>query len=235
MPDRHREPKLRRHRGGPGAGQRVLVIGLGRFGSSVAHELMGLGSEVLGVDASARVVQDHAELLTRVLEADTTDRAVLEQLGVSDFDLAVVAIGSDVEASLLTTLALIDAGIPNIWAKAVTAAHGEILERIGAHNVVYPERDMGRRVAHLVNGRVLDWFQLDENFAMVETTVPDELVGRSLADAGIRARHGVTVVSVKPVGGSFTYATPDTVLQAGDILVVAGERDSAEAFAHRTH
>lgn len=233
MPDRPRPSKLTRgHPPLPGSGERVLVIGLGRFGSAVAHELMSLGSEVLGIDASLRVVQDHAELLTHVYESDSTDRAVLAQLGVGDFDLAVVGIGTDIEASLLTTAALIDAGIPKIWAKAVTSAHGEILERVGAHHVVYPERDMGRRVAHLVYGRVLDWFQLDENFAMAETTVPDELIGKSLAESGIRARYGVTVVSVKPVGGHFTYATPDTVLAAGDILVVAGEHTNSESFAN---
>lgn len=233
MPDRQRQSKLtRRNPVLPGSGVRVLVIGLGRFGSAVAHELMSLGSEVLGIDASARAVQDHAELLTHVLEADTTDRAVLTQLGVSDFDLAVVGIGTDIEASLLTTAALLDSGIPNIWAKAVTDAHGQILERVGAHHVVYPERDMGRRVAHLVNGRVLDWFQLDESFAMAETIVPDELIGQSLGESGIRARYGVTVVSIKPVGGQFTYATAETVLAAGDILVVAGERTASESFAH---
>jgi trk system potassium uptake protein len=211
---------------------RVLVIGLGRFGSAVAHELMALGNEVMGLDVNARAVQDHAELLTHVLEADTTDRAVLVQLGIKDFDLAIVGIGSDIEASLLTTAALLDAGVPNVWAKAVTEAHGQILERVGAHHVVYPERDMGRRLAHLVNGRMLDWFQLDDNFAMAETVAPDELVGKTLADAGIRARYGVTVVSIKPVGGHFTYATPDTMIQPGDILVVAGERAASETFAH---
>ena len=232
MTDRPRPPKLKRRAGLPGGSDRVLIVGLGRFGSAVAHELMALGSEVLGIDASARAVQDHSALLTHVLEADTTDPAVLEQIGVGDFDVAVVGIGTDIEASVLTTAALIDTGIPNIWAKAVTEAHGRILERVGAHHVIYPERDMGRRVAHLVNGRVLDWFQLDDSFAMAETTVPEALIGKSLADSGIRARYGVTVVSIKPANGQFTYATPDTVLAAGDILVVAGERTASERFAY---
>jgi trk system potassium uptake protein len=231
MPQSHRSP-LRSPRATRHRGERVLVIGLGRFGSALANELVSLGSEVLGVDSNPRRVQDHAEALTHVIEADTAEEPVLRQLGVADFNLAVVGIGSDIEASILTTAGLVEAGVSNIWAKAITEAHGRILERIGAHHVVFPEHDMGQRVAHLVGGGVLDWFQLDEDFAMVETTVPAALVGQSLADAGIRVRYGVTVVSVKPAGGRFTYATPDTVLAEGDILVVAGERAQAEAFAH---
>lgn len=209
----------------------VLVIGLGRFGSALAIELEGLGFEVLGVDAEARRMQELADQLTHVVQADTTDAAVLRQLGAAQFDSAVVGIGTDIEASILTTAALDDLGVPNIWAKAVTRPHGRILERVGAHHVVFPEHDMGQRVAHLVTGRVLDWFQLDENFAMVETETPAELVGVSLTDAAVRARYGVTVVCVKPTGAAFTYATPDTVLASGDVLVVAGPTTQADAFS----
>jgi trk system potassium uptake protein TrkA len=112
----------------------------------------------------------------------------------------------------------------------VSKAHGRILERVGAHHVVHAEHDMGHRVAHLVGGRVIEWFQIDEDFAMVETTAPRLLVGRSLAELGLRARYGVTVVAVKPRGGTFTHTTPDTVLGADDILVVAGPTPEAEAF-----
>jgi trk system potassium uptake protein len=210
----------------------VLVVGLGRFGGAVAEELVGLGFEVLGVDGEERRVQQHADALTHVVQADTTDEDVLRQLGAADFHIAVVGIGSDIEASILTTAALGDLGVPNIWAKAVTTSHGRILERVGAHHVVFPEHNMGRRVAHQVGGRIVDWFQLDENFAMVETTAPSDLVGRTLADAGVRARYGVTVVCVNPSGEGFTYATADTVLQEGDLLVVAGPTRQAEAFAH---
>lgn len=215
-----------------GLGGQIMVIGLGRFGSSLAQELVAAGFEVLGVDGSARRVQDQADVLTHVVEADTADLATLRQLGAGDFSTVVVGIGTDVEASILTTSALVDLGVRNIWAKAVSDAHGRILERVGAHHVVFPEADMGRRVAHLVTGRVLDWFQLDAGFAMVETTVPHDLVGLTLTDAGIRARYGVTVVCVKPAGGAFTYATPDTVLGRGDLLVVAGASTDAESFAH---
>jgi trk system potassium uptake protein TrkA len=223
----------RRRHGHPArAGEQVVVLGLGRFGGAVAAELVRLGFEVLGIDADGSRVQDHADLLTHVVQADSTNQVALRQLGVPEFRYAVVAIGTDIEASILTTAALGDFAIPNIWAKAVTSSHGRILERVGAHHVVFPEHDMGHRVAHLVGGGIIDWFQLDEDFAMVETTVPTELVGKSLGEAAIRARYGVTVVCVKPEGEPFTYATADTVLEAGEVVVVAGPTKEAEAFAH---
>jgi trk system potassium uptake protein TrkA len=213
--------------------EQVLVVGLGRFGGAVASELVELGFEVLGVDGDADRVQAFADQLTHVLQADTTNPMALEQIGARDFKLAVVAIGTDIEASILTTAALTDCGVATIWAKAVTESHGRILQRIGADHVVFPEGDMGRRVAHLVGGGIIDWFQLDQHFAIVETMVPRELVGRSLAEVGVRARYGVTVVCIKPKGGHFTYATADTVVAEGDVLVVAGPTADAEAFAQR--
>jgi len=207
-----------------------LVCGLGRFGGALASELMKLGREVLGADADAKTVQDHAGLLTHVVQADTTDPAALQELGAGDFRTAIVSIGTDVEASILTTSALADLELPRIIAKAVTQAHGKILERVGAHRVVFPERDMGVRVAHTVTGRTIDYIQLDPGFALVETTAPAEIVGMTLAQAEVRRRYGITVVCIKPQDGTFTYATPDTVVKEGDILVVAGETKRADGF-----
>jgi trk system potassium uptake protein TrkA len=209
----------------------ILVIGLGRFGRTLAETLVSLGQDVLGVDVDPRLVQQCASGLTQVVQADATDSDALRQIGAGDFRSAVVAIGTDVEASILATYALVDLKVPRIWAKAVTAAHGEILERVGAHRVVLPERDMGVRVAHSMVGRTIDYIELDPNFVLVETTVPKELVGRSLGAAEVRRRYHVTVVCVKEPGGSFTYATPETVVNEGDLIVVAGERRKAEAFA----
>lgn len=208
-----------------------LVCGLGRFGGALARELMGLGHEVLGVDISQKNVQEQSAYLTHVVQADTTDEEAMRELGATDFQTAIVAIGSNVEASILTTSVLVDFAIPKIVAKAVTAAHGKILERVGAHRVVFPEADMGRRVAHTVTGRTIDFIQLDPGFALVETTAPGELAGKTLSQAEVRRRYGITVVCVKPEGGQFTYATPDTVVKNGDILVVAGETKHAEGFA----
>jgi trk system potassium uptake protein TrkA len=209
----------------------VLVVGLGRFGTALAETLMGLGHEVLGVDSDPVNVQRNAELLTHVVEADATDEEAMRQLGAGEFGRAVVGIGTDLEASILSTSVLAGLEVPDIWAKAITVPHGRILERVGAHHVVFPEHDMGKRVAHLVTGRMIEFVQLDEGFALVELRPPRGIVGRSLADAQVRSRYGITVVCVKPEGGSFTYATPGTVPGPNDILVVAGETDRVEGFA----
>lgn len=210
----------------------ILVLGLGRFGGAIAETLTELGRDVLGVDADPKIVQHYAGHLTHVVEADTTDPDALRQLGADEFKCAVVGIGTDIEASVLTTAALADCGVTTIWAKAVTKAHGRILERVGAHHVVFPEHDMGHRVAHLVGGGILDWFEVDEDFALVETMVPKEMEGQSLGELGLRSRYGVTVVCIKPPGQRFTHATPETVLDQGAVLVVAGPTMKAEDFAH---
>jgi len=210
----------------------ILVVGLGRFGTALATTLMDLGHEVLGVDSDAENVQRNADVLTHVVVADATDEDVMQQLGAGEFGRAVVGIGTDLEASILTTSLLVDLKVPDIWAKAVTVAHGRILQRVGAHHVIFPEHDMGRRVAHLVTGRMIEFVQLDEGFTLVELKPPKQIVGRSLADAQVRSRHGITVVCIKPEGGSFTYATPETVPGPNDILVVAGETDRTKDFAN---
>jgi trk system potassium uptake protein TrkA len=212
------------------AAREFIVIGLGRFGGGLAATLVGMGHEVLGVDMDEKTVQDFAGMLTHVVTADSTSEAAMRQLGAGEFDTAVVAIGTEVEASILTTSVLSDLGVRRIVAKAVTEPHGRILERVGAHRVVFPERDMGVRVGHSLAGSILDYFELDPGFAIVETGAPKEIVGKTLADAEVRRRYGITVVCIKPEGGSFTYATPDTVVSSGDILVVAGEKRRAEAF-----
>ena len=209
----------------------TLVIGLGRFGRSLATTLTRLGNEVLGVDASPKVVQACALELTHVVQADATDVEALRQLGAADFGRAAVTIGTDIQASILATYALVDLGVPRIWAKAVTVEHGAILERVGAHRVIFPELEMGERVAHTMVGRTIDYVELDEDFVLIETTTPRELTGQTLKDAGLRRRYGVTVVAVKTPGDPFTYATPETVVTPGDLMVVAGPREKAEAFA----
>lgn len=215
-------------------GSRVTVIGLGRFGGSLARELVVRGSEVLGIDSDPARVQRYSDELTHTAVADTTDRDALEQLGVPDFRHAVVSIGTDLESSILTTSLLSDFEIPSIWAKATSRQHGRILERVGAHHVVLPEHDMGERVAHLVTGRMLDYIEFEEDFAMVKTLAPSSIVGRSLADTGLRRTFGITVVAIKHRGEDFTYASLETVVRDGDILIVAGRTTDVESFADLT-
>jgi trk system potassium uptake protein len=209
----------------------VVVIGLGRFGSALSLTLVATGHEVLGIDHDAARVQDHSESLTQVAQADTTQERALRQLGVADAVTAVVCIGSDIEASILTTAALVDLGVPNIWAKAVTATHGRILERVGAHNVVFPEADMGQRLARLVTGSLIEYVALDDDFVLIEMVVPPTMAGKRLGDTNIRATYKATVVCIKPEGHPFTYAESATVLGPRDLIVVSGHRHDLERFA----
>ncbi len=209
----------------------VVVIGLGRFGTSLALELMEQGVEVLGIDGRPKIVQDLAGQLTHVVEADSTDEEALRQLSVPEFDRVVIGIGNDVEASILTASLILQLEIPHVWAKAISHAHARILTQLGVRHVVRPEHDMGQRVAHLVAGRMLDYIEFDENFAMAETTPPEVLFGKMLKDTHVRRIYGVTVVAVKAAGREFTYATADTVLNRGDVVIVSGSHRSVESFS----
>ncbi|MGE5952103.1 MAG: potassium channel family protein [Qipengyuania vulgaris] len=209
----------------------VLVIGLGRFGSAVAATLERMGHEVLGADADPEIVRDHKDKLTQIVEADCTEIETLQRLGAAEFDTAVVAIGSNVEASLLAVLALVDLGLPNIWAKATSERHGRILERTGAHHVVFPEQKMGERVAHLVNERLLDFISFDGEFAIARLKAPDPIIGLPLVTSQCRQKFDVTVVGVKRTGEDFIHAVPDTIIMPDDELVVSGRIDRIEAFS----
>jgi trk system potassium uptake protein TrkA len=211
----------------------IMVIGLGRFGSALAQTLVDMGYEVLGVDFAEEIVQEHAGMLTHVLQADTTSERVLRQIGAADVITAVVCIGTDVESSVLTTSALVDMNVRNVWAKAITTAHGRILQRVGAHHVVFPEAEMGSRVAHLVTGQALEYLPLDENFVIAEMAAPRELVGVALGNSNLRANYKVTVVCVKPQGEQFTYADRETVLSPSDLIVIAGHRADVDRFTER--
>ncbi|WP_448616760.1 potassium channel family protein [Modestobacter sp. URMC 112] len=209
----------------------VVVIGLGRFGSALALELMAGGTEVLGIDDDPDIVQALNGQLSQVVRADSTKEEALRQLAVPDFEYAVVGIGSNVEASILTASLLVSFGVGQVWAKALSEPHGRILRQLGVSHVVSPEADMGRRVAHLVRGAVLDYIQFEDDFAMVKTCPPAEIVGRRLGDTRVRSRHGVTVVAVHRRGQGFTYATADTVVEPDDMVIVAGRTRAAERFS----
>ncbi len=218
----------------PTADENVVVIGLGRFGGQVAESLTRLGHEVLGVDEDAKLVQQWSDRLTHVVQADATDEDVLRQIGIREFGRAVVGIGTDIEASVLTVVALTDVGVRDIWAKAISAKHGKILRSVGAHHVIYPEATMGERVAHLITSRMLDFIELDDDFAIAKTRAPHEAVGRTLGEVGLRTKYGVTVVGVKAQGTDFVYATPETVVPSRGVLIVAGTTEQVQRFAATT-
>lgn len=208
----------------------VAVIGLGRFGRAIALELMATGTEVLGIDTSEEIVQSLNGELTQVVRADTTKEEVLRQLAVDAFDRVVVAIGSDIQSSILTTSILLRMGIPHIWAKAVSDAHGQILTQLGVAHVIYPEHDMGRRVAHLVRGAALDYIEVDDDYAIVKMG-PNRIVeGKRLGDTNLRQEYGVTVMAVRREGTTWCNADAETVIAAGDTILIAGPIKKAEAF-----
>lgn len=209
----------------------VLVIGLGRFGGAIAKTLERMGHEVLGADVSPDLVRQFASDLTKVVEADCTDLTCLQQLGISDFEAAVVAIGGDIEASVLSVLALSDLGIENIWAKAINDKHARILERTGATHVVFPEQRMGERVARLLNERLLDFIDFGDEFAIAKLAAPEPIVGLPLVSSECRKKYDVTVIGVKREGLDFIHADPDTLILPGDVLVVSGKIEKIETFA----
>ncbi|WP_199190156.1 TrkA family potassium uptake protein [Cryobacterium sp. N22] len=209
----------------------VVVIGLGRFGSALALELMASGTEVLGIDGDEEIVQAHNRLLTHVVRADSTKEETLRQLSVPEFSSVVVAIGSDIQANILTASLLIKLGIPNIWAKAVSEPHGEILRQLGVKHVISPEKDMGKRVAHLVRGVMQDYIDIGEDFALVKTAPPQEILGKPLSETKVRTVHGVTVTAFYRAGQGWSYATMETVVLDGDIILVAGQTERVESFS----
>jgi trk system potassium uptake protein TrkA len=209
----------------------IVVVGLGRFGSAVAMSLTRLGHQVLAIEQRLELVQEYSDQLAHVVQADATDQHALRRLGVDNFRHAVVAIGANLEASVLSVLALSEVGVKDIWAKALQERHGRILERTGANHVIYPEAAMGERVAHLITGKVIDFIEFEDNFALVKTAAPAEAWGLPLGRSGLRTKYGVTIVGVKRRGEAFTYATAETMVQEGDLLIIAGQTRACESFA----
>jgi len=209
----------------------VLVIGLGRFGAATAGQLDRLDREVLAVDDDQGLVQKWSERVTHAVQADARNIDALRQIGAQEFAIAVVAVGSSIEASVLITANLVDLKVPQIWAKAISQSHGKILSRIGANHVIYPEAEAGERVAHLVSGRMIDFIEFDDDFALVKMYPPKPIRGVPLSETHIRNKWGITVVGVKAPGKDFTYATPETVISNHDLIIVSGNSADIEKFA----
>ncbi|MBP2650969.1 MAG: ktrA [Firmicutes bacterium] len=202
------------------------VIGLGRFGSSVARTLVKAGYDVLAVDANEDRVQRLSEFVSHVVQADTTDENSLKALGIRNFDVVVVAIGEDVQANTLTVLLLKELGVSYIVAKAQNELHGKMLTKLGVDRVVYPERDMGVRVAHnLVSANVMDYIELSPNISLVEVSAPKPLIGKSLAEANLRAKFGVNVVAMKRDDQLLVPPLPSEKIQETDIMILVGGSD----------
>ncbi|WCN38462.1 potassium channel family protein [Aneurinibacillus uraniidurans] len=207
------------------------VIGLGRFGASVAQALYNMGYDVMVIDEDEERVQDHVGIATHAVQADTTDEQALRDVGIRNFDVVVVAIGADIQASILTTLILKEMGVKMIVAKAQNERHGQVLYKVGADRVVFPERDMGLRVAHnLISPNVLDFVELAADYSIAEVAVSERTAGKTLVDLDVRARFGVNVMAIKS-GDHFNIApSADDVIKEGDILVVIGHNNDLKRF-----
>ncbi|MFF2480728.1 potassium channel family protein [Paenibacillus sp. NPDC058071] len=208
-----------------------VIVGLGRFGSSLGRELIQLGHEVLGIDKCEEAVQEMSDVLTYAVSADCTDEEALRSLGARNFDCGVVAIGDDIQASILTTILLKDLGVKRVVAKAMSELHGRVLEKIGVDRVVYPERDMGIRVAHqLVSPNLLDYIELSKDYTIVELTVPKQMNGKSLKELNPRARFGCSIVAINKPSGIIIAPTATDTLMERDVMVVIGTNDQIEQF-----
>lgn len=207
----------------------VLLVGLGLFGSAVARALTEMHVPFIAVTDDHAQAVHYADDFGYLIEMDPSDPAALEQIGIGQIRKAVVAL-SKVELSIMTVLALSEAGVEEIWARAATRAHGSILERIGAHHVIYSEASTGRRVAHAVSGYMIDYFEFEDGFAIARTRAPRETWDKSLRESLVRTQDKVTVVGVKRAQQDFIYAVPETVVHRGDELIVSGRIADVDAF-----
>ncbi|MEH6946018.1 TrkA family potassium uptake protein [Peribacillus asahii] len=210
------------------------VIGLGRFGGSIVRTLAQEGMEVLAIDADEDRVNEFAKIASHAIVGDTTDENVLKSIGISNFDHVIVAIGENIQASILTTLMLKELGVEHVTVKAQNDYHEKVLRKIGADTVVHPERDMGRRIAHnIVSNNILDYLELSEDHSIVEIVASEKMTGKSIFDLDIRARYGLNIVAIKR--GTNINVSPQAhdAINAGDILIVVGADTDISRFERK--
>ena len=209
-----------------------LVIGLGRFGASLAATLYDMGYGVLGIDSDEEKVNRCKDSCTHVVQADATDEATLRSLGVSNFDVAAVSIGHEMQASILVTLMLKELGVTHVIAKASSELHGKVLTRIGADRVVFPERDMGVRLAnHLAVDNIVDYLEITPDVSIVEITATSDMVGSTLRQLDVRAKRGINIVALRRANQEVLVPPgPDEPIQAGDVLVALGRNEEVRRW-----
>lgn len=203
--------------------RQFVVIGCGRFGGSVAKSLSKLGHDVLAIDKDEKIIQNISEHVTHAVVSSGTDEQALHSLGIKNFDVAIISIGTDIQTSILATLIAKEAGIDYIVAKAQGNLHAKVLYKIGADRVVFPEREMGERVAHnLVAHNILDYIELSKDYSIMELEVPKKWVGKSLIDLDLRGKHGINVMAIKHHEEINISPAAEDELDHDDVLVVIG-------------
>lgn len=211
--------------------KQFAVIGLGRFGTSVARTLTQMGYDVLAIDADESKVEELADVVTHAVTANALDETVLKSLGLRNFDVVVVAIGQDIQSNILVTVMLKEMGVKKVVAKAATELQGKVLQKIGADVVVFPERDMGERVARwLVSKNIIDVINLSPDYSLVELAASPEFQGVSLQDTGLRKKFGISVLAIRR--GKEFIISPDArqIIEEGDVLIVIGSNEKLKFF-----
>lgn len=207
------------------------VIGLGRFGGSICEELSKEGMRVLAIDIDEQRINEYKNIASHAVIADATDEQSLQALGIKNMDHVIVAIGDNIQASILTTVILSELGIEQITVKAQNDYHEKILNKIGANVVVHPERDMGRRLAHsLMSQNIIDYLELSEEHSMVEVKASDKMVGKNLIELNVRAKYGCNVVAIRRNKDMIISPEPKLTIKKDDILVILGADDDISYF-----
>ncbi|MFJ8071445.1 potassium channel family protein [Peribacillus sp. NPDC096447] len=213
--------------------RQYAVIGLGRFGTSVAHRLYTAGQEVLGIDVNEERVENAELSVTHAIMADTTEEEALKSIGIRNFDCVIVAIGNDMQSSILTTLLLKELGVDKVIAKALNKNHGQVLTKVGADWVIYPERDMGERVANqLLSPNMLNYIELSKEYNIEEIILPMSMKGKSLRELDLRAKYNISVIAIVSNGEIIIAPSPDQDIHEKDMLLVVGNKEDLAFFAN---
>jgi trk system potassium uptake protein len=211
--------------------KQFAVVGLGRFGGSICRTLSELGAEVLAIDSDEDRVNEFTPIATHAVIADSTDESVLKSLGLRNFDHVIVAIGDNIQASILTTLMLKELGVKKVTAKAQNDYHEKVLRKIGADHVVHPERDMGARIArNITSSSVVDYLEISDKHSLIEVVAGKKMHGKTLIDLDVRANFGVNIVAIKEEGHINVSPRADQVIKNGDILIVIGADEDIDRF-----
>lgn len=211
--------------------KQIAVIGLGQFGIGVTRELIRSGHDVLVIDRDERLVNDFSSIVTHTMVGDATDDELLSSLGLRNFDYVIVAIGEDIQASILITLLLKDMDIEQVWVKATNRNHHKILDKIGADMIIHPEKDIGKRLAQqIINDNLLDFIEISDKYSITEIVATNKVNDKTLHDLDMNAKYGITLVAIKERGGMNITPEPDLQLEKDDVLVVIGSNADIMRF-----
>lgn len=211
--------------------KQFAVIGLGRFGSSICKELYHMGHEVFAIDTDEKKIAAVKDFSTYTFVGNGTDEALLEKVGIRNFNYVIVAIGDDIQASILTTLHVKDHNVPNVWVKAQNNYHHKVLEKIGADRVFHPEKEMGSRIAaYLTSDTVLDYIDLSADYSIIEMLATKKVSGKTLIELDPRKNYGCTIIAIKQLDKVDVTPDPSAPIQKGDILIMIGDKRDLRRF-----